>query len=241
MVSTHISVSVFCTESGGEDCGLCLSLPSSHHCGWCSSVGVCTTVNQCKLDPFTSSSQVPIYISLVFQNHYANFRVTKFISRDSGGSKGRGVRLTHFCIIKTILCIFFQLSCTLCSLHLQNWLTGNVSHCSSADTATPQDEDALLGLFIGLSVIACLIVSLILVILVILLKRTAAKNTETRSRNRRRLSGIATLQRKLFGRKNSQTEDPLPVVLLSYKADYDETLPLQGLFYHFATKKSYLQ
>ena len=31
------------------------------------------------------------YISLVFQNHYANFRVTKFISRDSGGSKGRGL------------------------------------------------------------------------------------------------------------------------------------------------------
>ena len=123
-------------------------------------------------------------------------------------------------------------------------MTGDVSHCSSPARISPQqshNEDALLGLFIGLSVIACLIVSLILVILVILLKRTAAKNTETRSRNRRRVSGIATLQRKLFGRKNSQTEDPLPVVLLSYKADYDETLPLQGLFYHFATKKSYLQ
>ena len=40
-------------------------------------------------------------------------------------------------------------------------------------------------------------------------------------------TGIATLQKRLFGRKNSQ-EDPLPVVLLSYKADYDETLPIQG-------------
>ena len=109
-------------------------------------------------------------------------------------------------------------------------MTGDVSHCSSPARISPQqshNEDALLGLFIGLSVIACLIVSLILVILVILLKRTAAKNTGTKR-------SIATLQRKLFGRKNSQAdEDPLPVVLLSYKADYDESLPaiLQGLFF----------
>lgn len=115
-------------------------------------------------------------------------------------------------------------------------MTGDVSHCSStaATARTPaqsHNEDALLGLFIGLSVIACLIVSLILVILVILLKRTAAKNTGSK-RTKRREGGIATLQRKLFGRKNSQAdEDPLPVVLLSYKADYDETLPVvQGLF-----------
>ena len=41
-------------------------------------------------------------------------------------------------------------------------------------------------------------------------------------------SGIVTLQKRLFGRKNIQN-DPLPVVLLSYKADYDEILPpLQG-------------
>ena len=52
--SRNISVSVFCRESGGEDCGLCLSLPTSHNCGWCSTVGVCTTLNQCKLDPFTT-------------------------------------------------------------------------------------------------------------------------------------------------------------------------------------------
>ena len=83
--------------------------------------------------------------------------------------------------------------------------------------------------------IACLIVSLILVILVVLLKRTAAKNSSSPSKARAQAkgggSGIATLQKRLFGRKNSQADDdPLPVVLLSYKADYDETLPVQGFF-----------
>ena len=80
--SRNISVSVFCRESGGEDCGLCLSLPTSHNCGWCSTVGVCTTLNQCKLDPFTTQvrSTTPLqaahstegHISLTaafFQNH----------------------------------------------------------------------------------------------------------------------------------------------------------------------------
>ena len=46
-------------------------------------------------------------------------------------------------------------------------------------------------------------------------------------RNREEESGIVTMQKRLFGRKNSQN-DPLPVVLLSYKADYDEILP-QGM------------
>ena len=46
-------------------------------------------------------------------------------------------------------------------------------------------------------------------------------------RTKEKDSGIVTLQKRLFGRKNSQN-DPLPVVLLSYKADYDEILP-QGL------------
>ena len=48
------------------------------------------------------------------------------------------------------------------------------------------------------------------------------------TRTKEEESGTATLQKRLFGRKNSQN-DPLPVVLLSYKADYDEILP-QGLF-----------
>ena len=47
------------------------------------------------------------------------------------------------------------------------------------------------------------------------------------TRTKEEESGTATLQKRLFGRKNSQN-DPLPVVLLSYKADYDEILP-QGL------------
>ena len=37
------------------------------------------------------------------------------------------------------------------------------------------------------------------------------------------------MQKRMFGKaKKSSTEDPLPVVLLSYKADYDELLPIQG-------------
>ena len=77
--------------------------------------------------------------------------------------------------------------------------------------------------------IAFAVVSLILVILVILLRRTATATRGGRTTTSESTSGIATLQKRLFGRKNSQREDPLPVVLLSYKADYDEMLPLQGL------------
>ena len=61
-----------------------------------------------------------------------------------------------------------------------------------------------------------------LVILVILLKRTTAETRE-KMREKPAEKGLATLQKRLFGKTNK--EDPLPVVLLSYKADYDEMLP----------------
>ena len=52
-------VSVFCTEEGGEDCGHCLSLATSHKCGWCATIEVCTTFSQCKSNPFnTTTNQV---------------------------------------------------------------------------------------------------------------------------------------------------------------------------------------
>ena len=85
--------------------------------------------------------------------------------------------------------------------------------------------------------IAFAIVLLIIINLIVLLKRTKngrsrrKKGKKTSSSATASSSGIATLQKRLFGRKNSNTEDPLPVVLLSYKADYDETLPIQGTTY----------
>jgi hypothetical protein len=82
-----------------------------------------------------------------------------------------------------------------------------------------------MGLFIGLAVIALIIVTLILIILIVLLKRTAKAAAKSGGK---KVAGIGTMQKRLFGRKNSQLEDPLPVVLLSYKADYDETSWIQG-------------
>ena len=87
--------------------------------------------------------------------------------------------------------------------------------------------------------IAFAIVLLIIINLIVLLKRTKngrsrrKKGKKTSSSATASSSGIATLQKRLFGRKNSNTEDPLPVVLLSYKADYDETLPIQGTTTYF--------
>jgi hypothetical protein len=47
---------------GGEDCGHCLSLATSHKCGWCSTIEVCTTLSQCKSNPFNSTThQVSIH------------------------------------------------------------------------------------------------------------------------------------------------------------------------------------
>ena len=47
---------------GGRDCGHCLSLATSHKCGWCSTIEVCTTLSQCKSNPFNSTThQVSIH------------------------------------------------------------------------------------------------------------------------------------------------------------------------------------
>ncbi len=43
------SVSVFCREEGGGNCGHCLSLPAHYKCGWCAPLKVCTTQNQCEV------------------------------------------------------------------------------------------------------------------------------------------------------------------------------------------------
>ena len=117
------------------------------------------------------------------------------------------------------------------TLQDKHWYAGDVGHCNAIK------EETLLGIFIGLAVIAFAIVLLIIINLIVLLKRT--KNGRNRRKKGKKTSysatasslGIATLQKRLFGRKNSNTEDPLPVVLLSYKADYDETLPIQGTTY----------
>ena len=103
----------------------------------------------------------------------------------------------------------------------KHWYSSDVGHCHAIK------EETLLGIFIGLAVIAFAIVVLIIINLIVLLKRTK-KGKKKSSLTAASTSGIATLQKRLFGRKNSNTEDPLPVVLLSYKADYDETLPIQG-------------
>ena len=155
----------------------------------------------------------------------------------------------------------------------QEWFRGDTNQCNAIK------EETLLGIFIGLAVIAFVIVILIIVNLIVLLKRTKIAKSQKKvgiksipiylyrksklqytylltylfffdemivlRLNAKKLTwflpilknfpsstssstGIATLQKRLFGRKNSQ-EDPLPVVLLSYKADYDETLPIQGI------------
>ena len=116
------------------------------------------------------------------------------------------------------------------TLQDKHWYAGDVGHCNAIK------EETLLGIFIGLAVIAFAIVLLIIINLIVLLKRTKngrsrRKKGKKKSSSTASSSGIATLQKRLFGRKNSNTEDPLPVVLLSYKADYDETLPIQGTTY----------
>lgn len=63
MISSS-SVSVFCTEEGGEDCGHCLSLPRTHNCGWCSSSKVCTTFKQC----INNSFQTKVAKTFVIHN-----------------------------------------------------------------------------------------------------------------------------------------------------------------------------
>ena len=52
---------------GGRDCGHCLSLATSHKCGWCSTIEVCTTLSQCKSNPFNSTThQVSIHDYFLF-------------------------------------------------------------------------------------------------------------------------------------------------------------------------------
>lgn len=107
----------------------------------------------------------------------------------------------------------------------EDWFAGPVKQCFHPD------EETLWTWLIVLSIFACVIVTLILAASTFVLSKTIKQFNMQRRKSvaKSTSTGISTMQKRMFGKaKKSSTEDPLPVVLLSYKADYDELLPIQG-------------